>query len=732
MKRTLCILLSLLCLSLAIPMASAAGQEVGLSAPADQAEENLYIQSIAVSGDTAYLLSANGLYIWRAGEGAAQWRFAEQGGNEILISSDDGAVYAYLQNAGALGRVSDTGIAWDVTLDPGFMSRSEDGETIYRWIESAFVMGGKLYAVVSGEAENDYRPQLASFDVATGAGARLDTGDAQLSAVVPYIEGKLLVTRWEDDGRLMAAVYDPQAQAFGETFGVIERGYAAGVSYSAAQDALYYLQNGVVMRLEHEGQPEIAAYLPQTYTQSGTLLADGRYAAVLQDSLFVASLDPADLPERILTVQGSVNDEALRRFHQMYPDVPVIPAEAYYDSAEGVAQAITGGDTGIDVFSLSLAGGMRALIDKGYALDLSSSEKITAYMDSLYPQFSAAVSTREGKPAAVYSYVGTDGLLAIDTDLWARFDLGEYPKTLEELIDLMLLWEEKYQQENPDLALYGYYGSHTQLVHLAIDNHILQSSRAGQKVDFSDPAFRSVLQKIAQMPKVAFDWDRMSESEQEEANRYYSRVFIISEGSAPFSEGTASWQSEDGGKLHIMPVPPLEAGDEGAFSLYGEVMFVNPLSQNADLAIAYLECMLSSLGPEVERTLSPASDEPVRIEGFDVIVADMQEGLEQAKQLREAASEVDKPDYDALIRYYETWLANTEENQWRITQEGIRRWRELAPLGVLEGEIPLLSYEGGARQIYELADRYDAGQLDLDAFLRELNQKATMIQLEGG
>ena len=45
-----------------------------------------------------------------------------------------------------------------------------------------------------------------------------------------------------------------------------------------------------------------------------------------------------------------------------------------------------------------------------------------------------------------------------------------------------------------------------------------------------------------------------------------------------------------------------------------------------------------------------------------------------------------------------------------------------------------LTYDGDSTssdQIYEMVSRYADGQLTLDAFLREMNQKAQMMQLEG-
>lgn len=241
-----------------------------------------------------YLLTGGGLYRW-PGEGDAEWLFGTQGGSELLISSDDGTVYAYRQATGELGRVGDAGVSWDVALSAGFMQTSEDGETVYRWVEDAAVLSGRLYAVVSGDFTNDYRAQLAAFDVSTGKGELLQTGDEQLEGLVPYRAGELLLLLRGEDGSLNAVAYDPAARALGETFATFEEGYAAGVVYSEAQDACYYVQSATVLRLPRDRQPEID--LSAGGLRRGRPAAGGR--ALRRAALAVAVrllARPADLP----------------------------------------------------------------------------------------------------------------------------------------------------------------------------------------------------------------------------------------------------------------------------------------------------------------------------------------------------------------------------------------------------------------------------------------------------
>ena len=112
----------------------------------------------------------------------------------------------------------------------------------------------------------------------------------------------------------------------------------------------------------------------------------------------------------------------------------------------------------------------------------------------------------------------------------------------------------------------------------------------------------------------------------------------------------------------------------------------------------------------------------------------MEKNLAQVQEMMDKADDVDKADYQYSIDYYTSWLADKEKNQWRISQEQVDRYRELAPYAHVPSESLFLTYDGEGSantELYDMISRYSDGQLTLDAFLREMDQKIRMIVLEG-
>ena len=186
--------------------------------------------------------------------------------------------------------------------------------------------------------------------------------------------------------------------------------------------------------------------------------------------------------------------------------------------------------------------------------------------------------------------------------------------------------------------------------------------------------------------------------------------------------------------MHLLDPLVFVEGETPAASASAEVYFVNPESPNKELAVKYLEYRTSHMDDHARYMLTPTLNEPVRQENFEENVKQVEQELARARDAMEKADDVDKADYQDTIDFYETWLADKEKNQWRISQEAIDRYRELGDYIRIPSDSLFLSYDGDSaamNQIFEIVSRYTDGQLTLDAFLREMDQKVNMIVLEG-
>ena len=76
-------------------------------------------------------------------------------------------------------------------------------------------------------------------------------------------------------------------------------------------------------------------------------------------------------------------------------------------------------------------------------------------------------------------------------------------------------------------------------------------------------------------------------------------------------------------------------------------------------------------------------------------------------------------------------LEELDATSWRISPESVAHYRELAPSIVIPLDSLFLSGESsGLAVLQDVFMRYLGGQIDLDTFIREADQKIKMVYLE--
>ena len=125
----------------------------------------------------------------------------------------------------------------------------------------------------------------------------------------------------------------------------------------------------------------------------------------------------------------------------------------------------------------------------------------------------------------VYDSLYAENIMSVNTQLWEQLELGEYPTTYSELIDLIALWEDEYAEEYPDYTLFMVTDKRD-IVNQVIRNYIAQYENAPGGLDFTHPALREVLEKIEALEMETIDWESMTEEDYEEFNERYNRCLL--------------------------------------------------------------------------------------------------------------------------------------------------------------------------------------------------------------
>ena len=127
-------------------------------------------------------------------------------------------------------------------------------------------------------------------------------------------------------------------------------------------------------------------------------------------------------------------------FMNAHPDIPIVLADVNSFSADQLAQSMVSGNDAADIYSLSLSyGSFDQLRQKGYCVDLSSSEVLLNAVKQMNPDFTASFY-QDGKLYAFPESAGATGF-GYSPSALEKIGLTEddLPKTYLEFIDFAVM-----------------------------------------------------------------------------------------------------------------------------------------------------------------------------------------------------------------------------------------------------------------------------------------------------
>jgi len=715
--------------------------------------------TMAVIGDTVYTLWGSDIYTWQADSDAPEilvsdipfeyfstWEDAQEklGGEAEklihLLVSDGSTLYGFNSLNGLLypltfadgQTVFGTAIALDWT---DIMDRQSDGE--YMEMMSAKIVDGKLYLLVRSYDDYD-RPTLMSFDLASGEQAAWDISCVQ--DITPYRDGKLLMeiydyeTAYDSETGEMAnatlAIFDPADGSVTEA-GYFSASYVFGIAYDSQSDTLYYTTNSKLMSMPSLGEPVQVAYIPADYLSSATasLLPGGLYAVISWSGLIVRNTDPQYMPAYALSIYGGYIDDAAMAFTAEYPDIPLsFDEDTYYSTASALAQAMASGDDTSDIYNISMSyQDFANLMNKGYCMNLSPYAELTETLNGLYPFLQDAVSL-DGSFYAVPTYMYGYGL-CIFPDVWEEAGLSDrIPASFIEFLDFCQWWADEGADEYPDLMLMqDAYDYQTALFNMALNLYIATYQAEGRELTLDTPVFRSMMETLEDLDIETLN-DTLPEADENGDMQAYwdgTASFLFTQ----YGEWLSVYADEDYSTPLVLPI---EEGDAAYIPVYVQCAFINPNSEHADMAATYLLNAVEHMEQLQHIMMFPDDNDPVPYDYYEDLVEDYETMLADAKVSLETAAPEDVKDIQSSIDIYEDFLAHKEDYYWMASAESIAAYRTFAPL-CYTASPNILSYSGndeGASEINTLIDRYLDGQLTLDQFITQADQKIRMIQLE--
>lgn len=612
----------------------------------------------------------------------------------------------------------------DMVFEMDDMIESYDDYEYFRGINNAVMASGKLVFSTWG----DNGSMVGVYDFSDESGEVYDFNELDsLFAIGDRVA--LAMNDYGEDGasQAMRIVYfDIET---GETEDLVEmsvenynfpRGFAADVE----GNRLLYVLDGSLCAydLETEESVEIGAISMNPWEIQSTAYVNGQYLCMGYSNIVLHQTDPdlkAETTIRISETYSDAVDAAFRDFTAAHLDVDVIRSTSYVD----ITQAMLNGSSNVDIYNISSGDYTFAAIkEKGYMAPLTSSEKITAFVDTFYPQLKEACVSGDDV-VAVPLEVNISTNFSYSPDALAALGMTEddLPKTWPEMIEFLKRAEEIHEA-NDKIYIMSPYSTpedlRAQLIYQAYSDYMVYMDRNGI-TEFDTPELRSVLEGIDALDLSTI---ALMENYDDWMDFDYDYTLLETYGYVDFSSYNSTWTK---------PLPiGFNESDEPVITANATFMFVNAYSEHPDLCIEFIERMIDNYDLGLLTRLDPSRNEPIKNRWFEENIKWYDDYIES---LRDTAEHEDNAEMKAE---YEAQLAEMEEaredyrlnNEYEASVEAIEWYRNYMSRAVVQK--PLFSDEVSYSEFYGLITQYANGETDLDTTLRTLDTKFKMMLME--
>lgn len=729
MKKQVCLVLALL-----ISLLSAFAVHAEETGTVNLTDAHAYetATSLCFIEDTLYVLGSYGVYEYKDGElktlvdltDAYVYRYNQQRPEDAAgaaawdriigyLFTDGKVLYGLHPYTGQIFKIEDGQLNACVQIPKNLLYAEE--EEFFREIKGITYAGEKLILLLGTDTYDDYeKTEIVLID--------LNNQKHQISAIknvqsiAAGAAGKLLVYVEAEQAAIWQ--YDIATDTIEKMVEQIEDGiFPSGLA--GYKQSVVYLEDSKVVLIDENGKDLVKAYMPIQYAHTSTPSAcseNGMYAYPYSNYVFLRDVGiEGEAKQTVLTLMGNVSSKTIIDFTIQNPDIAVVTTESM--NPNELIQAAVSGDSGVDLFVLSAPGDFYSMKEKGYISALNTSEKLIGEARKLYPAMQDVVFSGDsllGYPVSV-----SPKSWMVNETKWNEMNLGDYPKTYNELFEKIEMWLNEYAADYPEytLADVQQMGLNT-LVLSMVEAYIHENEASGMQLTFDTPSFREMMKCVSDNAYL------LSEENEQWGMPLLTSMYL--------GFGTCYTDSD----LNRMILPP--ALDlNGKQSLYAEmsILAVNAASKNAEVATRFVEFCAENLSNTVRYEMEPALNEPVESSAYYVRVAELQ------GKINDLAEQLEKADQDARyaikekIIQAEAKLEQLEERKWEIDPKSIEIYRSAAENLKVSYKSPLLlkGENGGYEALRSVVDKYctqDFSDSDINALIAELDRVATMVYLE--
>ena len=418
-----------------------------------------------------------------------------------------------------------------------------------------------------------------------------------------------------------------------------------------------------------------------------------------------------------LAVAGFIDYTRHSRFVELHPDIAVTVCEDYFQDANRMIDALATQDATYDVMILSTqAIDFKAMMRKGYAYPLSGSSVLENAVLEMYPGLQEW-AIYQNKLYALPIGLTCNGL-TFHPEYFHETGI-EIPETWQDISNIINSWDNQPDEirENYTISQWTYQYRRWFLQQMMQSFDVYCQAHASE-MQFDDPIFLRLME-IADGISTSSDVDETNETAIAALDDTFS---LFQNGEDPLQNGFHSSQ----------PIFAASVNGEKYYGAYVTLGIINPYSQHIEEAIKYLEYLAQSTSPQVRLTLYPQGNLPVENTEYAALKAEWQAEEDRLQKAIADSPDEHKRELQDELAAHQSALKWIERARFDVSDEDIAEYLTMASGMVYLGP-SLLSMKdsSGKYVIHELQERFLTNTISREQFIKELANKARMIQLEG-
>ena len=708
------------------------------------------INSFCGLGDTLYMLSYDMLTVYAQKVGEDQPtkyalnlnREADDEGNSYsvgyLVSNGEALYLLFLLTDYSQDESQYTAELFSLSLD----GEAFEAESVGILDLDAITDTGSYFGIEQVQGLQNYLVFTFYNDSGDNPVALVSLEDASVSLIdeenirsVSLLSGNELLVQiydWNNsEAGTTVARYDVETKTLTELCSIQLENYATlqNLCYDAETETAYCVRAGEIYPIDLDsgefGEPVTDVTGDMFSSTSPVILEGGYFAFVDYHSYIIRSLHPEATDKRKLRVYDTTWSNSVQNaylsFTKDHSDATAIVSHDYLGN---VTDSMMNRDGSVDVLIMNTAmEGYDALVQRGYMADFSASEALNQLLERVRPSLREEMKVNGEFAILPVEYYIMQMRFKLDALEEIGITKEDLPHNWMDFMDWLKSLEDVLPDDGSAHLIDPWYSdqeARSALMTQVFMTYQLALTYAPEYARTEDMI--EIFQKLE-----SIDFIKLGCPTQEEV---YSDDY---EPEYDWSKILVEWNvgSQLGGitKERYYPVIMSLTQDAPAFlSIDCSVAFINPYSENQDLALAFIEALSENLEPEIQYILFEDMDEPLLNSYHDEAVQNMEEYLEMLRAEYEDADEADKQELAENITEYEGYLEEIREDIWEISQDDIAWVNENGQN--LKFAVRNWLYSNDNGEAWELIEQYASGQLDAERLMKEIDRKIRMMILE--